>query len=81
MIKKYIKIYHKQNLQLAFLCASMVFIVDLIYMVFYNVNVCPENIVILFLPFLLTMPFLFIASLYTISFKKMIKEVFLHFYI
>ena len=43
-------------------------------MVFYNVNVCPENIVILFLPFLLTMPFLFIASLYTISFKKMIKE-------
>ena len=74
MVKKYIKIYHKRNLQLAFFCASMVFVTSIILIIFDKVSVCPEDIIVLFMPFLLTLPFLFIASLYTIRFKKMIKE-------
>ena len=71
-MKKYIKIYHKRNVKLAFLCAVIVFVPLFVVSLFYNV--VREDIIISFVPFVLAMLCVAVASLYTIRFKKMIKE-------
>ena len=71
-MKKYIKLYHKRNVKLAFLCAVIVFVPLFVVSLFYNV--VREDIIISFVPFVLAMLCVAVASLYTIRFKKMIKE-------
>ena len=71
-MKKYIKIYHKRNVKLAFICAVIVFVPLFVVSLFYNV--VREDIIISFVPFVLAMLCVAVASLYTIRFKKMIKE-------
>ena len=71
-MKKYIKFYHKRNVKLAFLCAVIVFVPLFVVSLFYNV--VREDIIISFVPFVLAMLCVAVASLYTIRFKKMIKE-------
>ncbi len=71
-MKEYIKIYHKRNIKLAFLCAVIVFIPLFVVSLFYDV--VPEDTVVSFVPFVLAALSVAVASLYTIRFKKMIKE-------
>lgn len=72
MVKKYIKIYHKRNIKLALFCAITVFVPLFVVSLFYNV--VPEDTIISFVPFVLAALSVAVASLYTIRFKKMIKE-------
>lgn len=71
-MNKYIALYNKRNLVLAFfgavICFIPLFIVSLIY------NVIKEDILISFAPFVISFTAVAIASLSTIRFKRMIKE-------
>ena len=71
MMKKYIKIYHKQNVKVALFCAIIAFMPLFIASLCYEV--IPEDILLSFVPFGLATICVAIASLYTIRFKKLIK--------
>ena len=71
-VEKYIKIYHKRNVKLALLCAAIVFVPLFVVSLFYDV--VPEDTIVSFVPFVLATLCVAVASLYTIRFKKMIKE-------
>lgn len=70
-MEKYIKIYHKQNVRAALLCAIIMFLPLFIVSLLYDVY--PEDILISFFPFVLAVLSVAIASLYTVRFKKLIK--------
>ncbi|MBE6960514.1 MAG: hypothetical protein E7448_07335 [Ruminococcaceae bacterium] len=71
-MEKYIKIYHKRNVQLALFCAIIVFLPLFIVSLFYDI--VPEDTLISFIPFMLALTCVAVASLYTIRFKKLIAE-------
>ncbi len=71
-MEKYIKIYHKRNVQLALFCAIIIFLPLFITSLFYDI--VPEDTLISFLPFILASICVAVASLYTIRFKKLIAE-------
>lgn len=71
-MEKYIKIYHKRNVQLALICAIMIFLPLFIVSLFYDI--VPEDTLISFIPFILATICVAVASLYTIRFKKMVAE-------
>lgn len=71
MLNKYIKIYHKQNVQLAFSCAFAAIVPLFIVSWFYD-N-ATEDTLIWFIPFAIATLSVGVASLCTIRFKKMIK--------
>ena len=70
MPEKYIKIYHKRNVQLVFICASIIFLPLFITSLLYDV--VPGDIWIALVPFYLAPMCVAVASLYTIRFKKLI---------
>ncbi len=72
MIDKYIKIYHKRNVQLALICATIVFVPLFVVSLFYDV--VPEDTLVSFAPYILAAIFVAIASLFTKRFRKMIHE-------
>lgn len=72
MVKKYISIYNKRNCLLSLLCASIAFIPLFIESLIYDV--IPEDTLIAFIPFVIGAIYIGIASLYTIRFKKMIRQ-------
>lgn len=72
MVDKYIRIYHKRNIQLATFCAVLVFIPLFVVSLFYDV--VPEDTLISFIPFVLALICVGIASLFTIRFKKTIER-------
>ena len=71
-MEKYIKIYHKRNVQLALFGAILVFLPLFIVSLFYDI--VPEDTLISFVPFILALICVAVASLYTIRFKKLIAE-------
>lgn len=72
MVEKYIKIYHKQNMQVVLLCALIAFLPLFIVSLFHYEN--PKDILISFFPFVLASICLAVASLYTIRFRKLIAH-------
>ena len=72
MVSKYIKIYHKRNVQLALFCATIAFIPLFVVSLFYDV--VPEDTFVSFVPFVLAAVCIAVASLFTIRFRKMIEE-------
>ena len=72
MIEKYIKYYHKRNVQLAFLCATIVFVPLFVVSFFYDV--IPEDILVSFVPYILAASCVAIASLFTKRFRTMIHK-------
>ncbi len=72
MVKKYIEFYHKRNIKLALLCAIIAFAPLFVVSLFYDV--VPEDTILSFVPFVLATLSVAVASLYTIRFKRMIKE-------
>lgn len=72
MPEKYIKIYHKRNVQLVFICASIIFLPLFITSLLYDV--VPGDIWIALVPFYLVPICVAVASLYTIRFRKMIAK-------
>lgn len=70
MPEKYIKIYHQRNVQLVFICASIIFLPLFITSLLYDV--VPGDIWIALVPFYLAPMCVAVASLYTIRFKKLI---------
>ena len=48
MVNKYIRIYHKRNIQLAIFCATLVFVPLFVVALFYDI--VPEDTLISFLP-------------------------------
>ena len=70
MIDKYIRIYHKRNIQLAFVCATIVFVPLFVISLFYNV--VPEDTLVSFVPYVLAAACIVVASLFTKRFRKMI---------
>ena len=71
-MEKYIKIYHKRNAQLGYLCAFIAFVPLFIVSLFYDV--ISEDTLVSFVPFALAAICVAVASLYTIRFKKLIKQ-------
>jgi predicted ferric reductase len=71
-MEKYIKIYHKRNAQLGCLCAFIAFVPLFIVSLFYDV--ISEDTLVSFVPFALAAICVAVASLYTIRFKKLIKQ-------
>ena len=51
MIDKYIKIYHKRNVQVAFACATIVSVPLFVVSLFYDV--VPEDTLVSFVPYIL----------------------------
>ena len=72
MIDKYIRIYHKRNIQLAFVCATIVFVPMFAVSLFYDV--VPEDTLVSFTPFIIAAVCIAIASLFPKRFRKMIHE-------
>ena len=72
MPEKYIKIYHKRNVRLVFICASIIFLPLFITSLLYDV--VPGDIWIALVPFYLAPMCVAVASLYTIRFRKMIAK-------
>ncbi len=72
MIDKYIRIYHKRNIQLAFVCATIVFVPLFVVSLFYNV--VPEDTLVSFVPYILAAACIAVASLFTKRFRKMIHK-------
>lgn len=72
MINKYIRIYHRRNIQLAFLCATIVFVPLFVVSLFYDV--VPEDTLVSFVPYILAAACVAIASLFTVRFRKMIHK-------
>lgn len=70
MPEKYIKFYHKRNVQLVFICASIIFLPLFITSLLYDV--VPGDIWIALVPFYLAPMCVAVASLYTIRFKKLV---------
>ena len=68
MIDKYIKIYLKRNIQLAFVCATIVFVPLFVVSLFYNI--VPEDTLVSFVPYILAAACIAVASLFTKRFKK-----------
>ena len=72
MIDKYIRIYRKRNIQLAFVCATRVFIPLFVVSLFYDV--VPEDTLVSFSPYVIAAACIAIASLFSKRFRKMIHE-------
>ena len=72
MLEKYIEIYHKRNVQLVFICASIIFLPLFITSLLYDA--VPGDTLIAFIPFVLAPICVAVASLYTIRFRKMIAK-------
>ena len=72
MIDKYIRIYHKRNIQLAFVCATIVFVPLFVVSLFYDV--VPEDTLVSFVPYVLAAVCIAVASLFTKRFRKMIHK-------
>ena len=72
MIGKYIRIYLKRNIQLAFVCATIVFVPLFVVSLFYTV--VPEDTLVSFVPYVLAAAYIAVASLFTKRFKKMIHK-------
>ena len=72
MIDKYIGIYHKRNIQLALICATIVFLPLFIVSLFYDV--VPEDTLVSFVPYILATLCVAIASLFTKRFRTMIHK-------
>ena len=72
MIDKYIKIYYRRNIQLALICATIVFLPLFIVSLFYDV--IPADTLISFVPYILAALCVAIVSLFTIRFRKMIHK-------
>ncbi|MBO5097031.1 MAG: hypothetical protein J6B96_01805 [Agathobacter sp.] len=70
IVNKYIAIFHKRNILTAFLCTMIVFVP--LFAVALIFDVIESDILIAFIPFLLAILFLALASFYTIRFKQMI---------
>lgn len=71
MINKYIYIYNRRNCLLALFCALITFLPIFIGSLIYDL--LPEDTLVSFMPFVIAIICVAIASLYTIRFKKMIK--------
>ena len=71
-MKKYIEIYHKRNITLALVCATIAFLPLFVVSLFYDV--VSEDTVISFIPYVFAALSVVVASLYTIRFKKLIEE-------
>lgn len=72
MIDKYIKLYHKRNIQLAFICATMVFVPLFVVSLFYDVVI--EDTLVAFVPYILAAMCVAVAALFTKRFRKMIHK-------
>ncbi len=72
MIGKYVNIYHKRNIQLALVCATIVFVPLFVVSLFYDV--VPEDTLVSFVPFILAALYVAIASLFTKRFRRMIHK-------
>ena len=72
MIDKYIKLYHKRNIRLAFICATMVFVPLFVVSLFYDVVI--EDTLVAFVPYILAAMCVAVAALFTKRFRKMIHE-------
>ncbi len=72
MINKYIKIYHKRNIQLASICATFCFLPLFVVSLFYDV--IPGDILVSFVPYILAAVCTGAASLLTVRFRKMIHK-------
>ena len=72
MIDKYIKIYHKRNIQLALICGTIVFVPLFVVSLFYDV--VPEDTLVSFVPYILAAACIAVASLFTKRFRKMIHK-------
>lgn len=72
MINKYIRIYHKRNVRLALACAAIISIP--LFVVSLFADVVQEDTWISFIPFVLAIACILVASLFTIRFKKMIEK-------
>ena len=71
-MKKYIEFYHKRNITLALVCATIAFLPLFVVSLFYDV--VSEDTVISFIPYVFAALSVVVASLYTIRFKKLIEE-------
>ena len=72
MIDKYIKIYHKRNILLALMCATIVFLPLFVVSLFYDV--VPDDTLVSVVPFILSALCVAIASLFTKRFRTMIHK-------
>lgn len=72
MIDKYIRIYHKRNIQLAFVCATIVFVPLFVVSLFYDVVL--KDTLVSFVPYILAAMCVAIASQFTKRFRKMIHK-------
>ena len=72
MIDKYIKIYHKRNIQLALICGTKVFVPLFVVSLFYDV--VPEDTLVSFVPYILAAMCAAIAGLFAKRFRKMIHK-------
>ena len=72
MIDKYIRIYHKRNIQLAFVCATIVFVPLFVASLFYDV--IPEDTLVSFVPYVLVAAYITVASSFTKRSRKMIHK-------
>ncbi len=71
VINKYIKIYHKRNILFALFCSTATFVPLIIADLMYDVNL--NDMLLSFLPFVMSGICVIFASLWTVRFKKMIK--------
>lgn len=72
MMDKYIRIYNKRNIKLAFVCATIVFVPIFVVSLFYDV--VQEDALVSFVPYILALVCIAIASLFTKRFRKMIHK-------
>ena len=71
MVKKYNTIYHRRNIKLALICATIVFVPLFIESMVYDI--LPEDTFISFIPFVIAILCVGVASLFTIRFRRMIE--------
>ena len=72
MIDKYVKIYHRRNIQLALVVATIIFLPLFVVSLFYDV--VPEDTLVSFVPYILAALCVSIASLFTKRFRTMIHK-------
>ena len=72
MIDKYVKIYHRRNIQLALVVAAIIFLPLFVVSLFYDV--VPEDTLVSFVPYILAALCVAIASLSTKRFRTMIHK-------
>lgn len=70
MIDRYVRIYLKQIIQLALVCATIVSVPLFVVSIFYDV--VPEDIFVSFTPYVIAAAWIAVAPLYTKRFRKMI---------